>query len=125
VHGGIIVKKGASLFLIGSDVRGHILALAPGQILACGNNIHGSISVVRATGLVTIGDLDGSLSCAANTIAGTVWLQHNTDGVQVSDNTVYGGIHVAGTTGALPPPDTGALDMQGNVTSKWIAGRRF
>jgi hypothetical protein len=59
--------------------------------LACGDNIHGSISVVRATGLVTIGDLDGSLSCAGNTIAGTVWLQHNTDGVQVSDNIVYGG----------------------------------
>ena len=108
VHGGIIVRKGASLFLIGSDVRGYILALAPGQILACGNHIHGGISVARATGLVTIGDLDGALSCAGNTIAGMVRLQGNTDGVEVSDNTVYGRIHVAGTTGALPPPDTGA-----------------
>lgn len=118
VHGGIIVRKGASLFLLGSDVGGYILALAPGQIMACANHIYGIVGIAHAAGLVTIGDLDGSLSCAGNTIIGVVSLQHNTHGVQVSDNTVYGGINVTGTTGSLPPPDTGAVDMQDNVTGK-------
>lgn len=123
INGGVIVGKGASLFLIGSVVRGYILALAPDHILACANHVHGLVSVARATGLVTIGDLDGSLSCAGNIITGVVSLQHNTDGVEISDNTVYGGIKVVGTTGTLPPPDTGALDMQNNVTAKRIARR--
>jgi hypothetical protein len=80
------------------------------------HHIDGGLYAAYATGLITIGDLDNPLSCAGNTIADMVSLQRNTHGVQISDNTVGNGINVVGTTGTLPPPDTGALDMRDNAT---------
>ncbi len=115
VDSGINVLRGGSLYLTGAVVHGSILALVPGQLLLCANHVDGGLYAAYATGLITMGDLDNALSCAGNAIAGKVSLQRNTDGVQVSDNTVGNGISVAGTTGTLPPPDTGALDMRDNV----------
>ena len=116
VRGGIVVGKGASLFLLGSTA-GSVVATAPGRILMCASTIHGDVYVLRASDLVTIGDVDGTPPCAGNTITGRVSLLFSRDGVQASDNTANGGIRAVGTTGALPPPDTGAVDMQDNGTA--------
>jgi hypothetical protein len=42
-------------------------------------------------------------------------LLNNRAGVQVSNNTVRGSLIVSGTTGRLPAPDTGSVDMKDNV----------
>jgi hypothetical protein len=124
VRGGIIVGKGASLFLLGSAVTGSVLAVEPGRILMCASAIRGDVSVLRASDLVTIGDADGTPPCAGNTITGKVSLLFNRDGVQASDNTAKGGIRAVGTTGALPPPDTGAVDMQDNASASRLTARQ-
>lgn len=114
VRGPLAVGRGGSLYIQGAAIRGAVMATSPNRVVICGSSVGGALSVRGATGLVTVGDLDGAPSCAGNTVDGPLTLDSNRAGVQASDNTVRGVLVVTRTSGVLPAPDTGAADVQDN-----------
>ena len=74
------------------------------------------MSVTGATGLIVIGGPSGG-SCAGNTISGAVTLTSNQDGVEVDNNYITGTVKISGTTGSLPAPYPGSVQVVGNSGS--------
>ena len=70
-----------------------------------------------STGLVLIGGDAATGPCAGNTITGPVTLTDNEGGVEFNGNRLNGPLRISGTTGPLPPPDTGSLHAVGNTVS--------
>jgi hypothetical protein len=115
VNGGVVVAQGASLYMYGATVHGAIAATSPARLMVCGSTVDGALGVTSATGLITVGDLDAATPCGGNAVGSGISLLNNRAGVQVSNNTVRGSLIVSGTTGRLPAPDTGSVDMKDNV----------
>jgi hypothetical protein len=115
VNGGVVVSQGASLYVYGATVHGAIAATSPSRLMVCGSTVDGPVGVTSATALVTVGDLDGATPCGGNAVGSGISLLNNRAGVQVSNNTVRGALVVSGTTGSLPAPDTGSVDMKDNL----------
>ena len=101
--GSISVQKGTSLAVVNSTISGGILGQSsPNAILICGSHIGGGAGVVKASGLVIIGD-PGDARCAVNVIIGSLTLQTNTNGVEAIGNTV-GSLVNTGNSGSGPYP---------------------
>jgi hypothetical protein len=75
------------------------------------------VSISGSTGLVLIGGDAATGPCAGNTIAAPTNLTNNNGGVELNGNHVSGSIAITGTTGSLPPPDTGSVHTSGNTGS--------
>jgi hypothetical protein len=90
----IEVQPGGSLDVEGASTAG-IKASKAGVLRICGAKV-GSVKASGGTGPVTIGD---GGECAPNTIAKSVTLSGNTDGVTLVGNTVKGNAKVTGNSG--------------------------
>ena len=113
VTGPITVEAGGSLRLEGATVTGPVKADGAAWIRICGSTVTGPVTATATTGLVTIGDAGSD--CPGNTITGSVTLADNKGGVEFNDNHVVGSVKITGTTGSLPPPDTGSVHASGNA----------
>ena len=83
----------------------------------CGSTPSGPLTVTGSTGLVLIGGDAATGPCAGNAQSGPVDLTNNRGGVEFNGNSVSGPLTISGTTGTLPPPDTGSLHASGNTVS--------
>jgi hypothetical protein len=83
----------------------------------CGSTLSGSLSVSGSPGLVLIGGDAATGPCAGNAQSGPVDLTSNHGGVEFNDNRGSGPVTISGTTGTLPPPDTGSVHATGNTVS--------
>ncbi len=111
--GPVKVAVGGALDIEGATVIGPVLSTGAAQLRACGAHLTGMVSITGSTGLVVIGDDEGP-ACAGNTITGPADLVRNAGGVEFDHNTVNGPLTITGTTGTVPPPDTGSLVDVGN-----------
>jgi hypothetical protein len=118
VNGAIAASPGSSLYVYGATIKGPVSATSPARVTVCGSAVAGALGVTGSTGLVTVGDLDATTPCAGNTMNAGISLVNNRGGVQFSNNTVRGSLLVSGTSGTLPAPDSGSVDMRDNVTTR-------
>ena len=113
VTGPVTVAAGGALSVTGATLSGPF-RVDGGAVRVCGTTITGPVDVSSSPAPVVIGDNDGPTPCAGNTITGPVSLTDNTAGVELDGNTITGPVTISGTTGTLPPPDTGSVDATGN-----------
>ncbi|HET6916197.1 MAG TPA: IPT/TIG domain-containing protein [Acidimicrobiales bacterium] len=116
VSGTIAVQPGGGLVASGAKITGNITAQGPVAFQVCQSTISNTVSVTGATGLIVIGGPSGG-SCAGNTISGTVTLTSNQDGVELDNNYITGTVKISGTTGSLPAPYSGSVQVVGNSGS--------
>jgi hypothetical protein len=88
VNGSIVVKPGGSLTVENTHVTGGITSHGATSVQLCNDTIVGNVGIDHSTGQVFVGDPDDD--CAANTLGGTLRIEYNADGVDVSDNTIHG-----------------------------------
>jgi hypothetical protein len=111
--GPVRVAAGGALDIQGATVIGPILSADAAQLRICGAHLTGLVSISGSAGLVVIGDDEGP-ACAGNTINAPAELTANSGGVEFDHNTVNGALTITGTTGTVPPPDSGSLVDVGN-----------
>lgn len=63
------------------------------------------------------GDADGSVACAGNVFTNTVSITLGLGGVVFDGNKSNGPLIIWGNTGALPPPHSGTVEVQGNTVT--------
>ncbi len=117
LNGPITVKAGGAIDLEGAIVSGPIRASGATVVRLCGSTLSGPLSVSGSTGLVLVGGDAATGPCAGNTISGPVSLTDNRGGVEFNRNQMSGPLTISGTTGTLPPPDTGSVHATGNTVS--------
>ena len=115
LSGPITIEPGGALDLEGAIVSGSITASGATVVRICRSTVTGHLSVSGSTGLVLIGGDAATGPCGGNTITGQVDLMNNHGGVEFNGNRVTGAVTIAGTTGSLPPPDTGSVHASGNT----------
>jgi len=114
VTGPTTVAAGGTLDAEGATFTGPVTASGAGVVSICGSTITGALTVSGSTGLVLVGGDAATGPCAGNTITGPVRLTNNKAGVELNNNRVTGPVTITGTTGTLPPPDTGSVHATGN-----------
>jgi len=117
VLGPITVKPGGALDLEGAFVAGPIDARGATFVRVCGSRVAGPLTVSGSTGLVLVGGDAATGPCDGNTIMGPGTLTNNSAGVEFNGNVVMGPLTISGTTGTLPPPDTGSVHATGNTVA--------
>jgi hypothetical protein len=117
LNGPITIHPGGALDLEGATVTGPIRSSGATAVRICGSTLTGPLPVSGTTGLVLVGGDAATGPCAGNTITGPVDLKNNQGGVELNGNNVSGPVTIAGTTGTLPPPDTGSVHASGNTVS--------
>ncbi len=117
LNGPITVSPGGAIDLEGATVSGPLRASGATVVRICGSTLSGPLSVSGSTGLVLVGGDAATGPCAGNTQSGPVGLTNNGGGVEFNDNQVSGPLTISGTTGTLPPPDTGSVHATGNTVS--------
>ena len=117
LSGPITIEPGGALDLEGALVSGPITATGATVVRVCRSIVSGHLSVSGSGGLVLVGGDAATGPCAGNTISGPVDLTNNHGGVEFNGNRVSGPVTISGTTGALPPPDTGSVHAAGNTGS--------
>jgi hypothetical protein len=117
INGGITVEPGGAIDLAGATVSGAIHASGATVVRICGSSLSGALSVAGSTALVLIGGDAATGPCAGNTMSGAVDLSSNHGGVEFNNNRISGPVTIAGTTGTLPPPDTGSVHATGNTST--------
>ncbi len=117
ISGPVTVEAGGAIDLAGATVSGPIRASGATVVRICGSTLSGPLSVTGSTGLVLIGGDAATGPCAGNSQSGPVDLTNNHGGVEFNNNTVSGPVTISGTTGTLPPPDTGSVHATGNTVS--------
>src|SRR5580765_4499038 len=115
LNGPITVSPGGAIDLAGAVVTGPVRASGATVVRICGTTVSGPLSVSGSTGLVLVGGDAATGPCAGNTISGPVDLTNNHGGVECNGNRVTGPLTISGTTGTLPPPDTGSVHATGNT----------
>jgi hypothetical protein len=115
--GPITVDPGGALDLEGATVTGPVRASGATVVRICGSTLTGPLFVSGSTGLVLVGGDSATGPCDGNTITGPAKLTDNQGGVEFNGNTVNGPLTISGTTGSLPPPDTGSVHAAGNTVS--------
>jgi methionine-rich copper-binding protein CopC len=117
INGPITVQAGGALVLDGATVSGGIRASGATVVRVCGSTVSGPLAVSGSTGLVLVGGDAATGPCAGNTITGPASLTKNSGGIEFNGNQVGGPLTISGTTGTLPPPDTGSVHATGNTVS--------
>jgi hypothetical protein len=117
VHASVIVEAGGVLDAEGATISGALDATSAAAIRVCSTQVGGSLSITHSTGLVVVGDDEGTPACAGNRIGASATISGNTSGVEFDGNTVGGSALVDGNTGSVPPPDTGSVRATGNHVS--------
>src|SRR5262245_13411930 len=117
LNGPITVGPGGAIDLAGATVSGPVRATGATVVRICGSTVSGPLSVTGSTSLVLVGGDAATGPCAGNTISAPVGLTDNQGGVEFNDNVLGGPLTISGTTGTLPPPDTGSVHAAGNTVS--------
>jgi hypothetical protein len=117
LNGPITVEPGGTIDLDGATVSAPVRATGATVVRICGSTLSGPLSVTGSTALVLVGGDAATGPCAGNTISGPANLTDNQGGVEFNDNVVNGPLTISGTTGALPPPDTGSVHAAGNTVN--------
>ncbi len=117
VTGPVTVQAGGALEVEGGHITGPLRSTAATSLRICSATIGGPFTAASTSGLVLIGDDDGSVACAGNTISGPASITGGTGGVEFDDNQVTGPLTITGNTGTLAPPDSGTVDATGNIVS--------
>ncbi|HEY5198296.1 MAG TPA: Ig-like domain-containing protein [Solirubrobacteraceae bacterium] len=117
VDASVIVDRGGILDAEGARINGALDASGPAEVRVCSTQVAGALSVTGSTGLVVVGDDEGTPACAGNRISGSATLSNNTAGVEFDGDTVGGSASVLGNTGSVPPPDTGSVRAVGDHVS--------
>jgi hypothetical protein len=117
LNGPVTVSPGGAIDLAGAIVTGPVRATGATVVRICGSTVTGPLSVTGTTGLVLVGGDAATGPCAGNTISAPAGLTDNHGGVEFNDNVVGGPLTISGTTGTLPPPDTGSVHAAGNTVS--------
>ena len=117
VTGPVTVNAGGTLYADGATFTGPVTASGAGVVSICGSTLTGPVTISNSTGLVLIGGDAATGTCARNTITGPVQLTNNKAGVEFNGNRVTGPVTISGTTGTLPPPDTGSVHATGNTVT--------
>ncbi|MGH2717887.1 MAG: beta strand repeat-containing protein [Actinomycetota bacterium] len=117
VTGAITVNPGGFLDIEGATVHGAISTNGAAGVRMCASTLSGPITIAKSTGLVVIGDDEGSPPCAGNTISGAMSITANTAGVEFDHNTGTASVIITSNTGSVPPPDTGAVVAVANTIS--------
>jgi hypothetical protein len=115
VNGPVTVKPGGTLEIDGATITGPLSASAPGAIRVCHARVTGPTTISAATGLVVLGDDDGSPTCAGSQLDGPVRITNGTGAVEFDENHVTGPLTITGNTGALLAPDSGPVHTAGNT----------
>jgi len=115
VFGPITVNPGGALSVDGAFVAGPIQAQGATYLRVCGSQVAGPLTASGNTGLVLVGGDAATGPCAGNMIMGPGSLTNNTAGVEFNANSVFGPLTISGTTGTLPPPDTGSVHAADNT----------
>jgi hypothetical protein len=117
VPGSVIVDPGGILDAEGARISGALDASSAAEVRVCASQIGAAMSISHTTGLVVVGDDEGTPACTGNRIGGSATISDNTAGVEFDGNTVGGSAIVDGNTGSVPPPDTGSVRASGNHVS--------
>jgi hypothetical protein len=115
LNGPITVSPGGAIDLESATVTGPVRASGATVVRICGSALSGPLSVAGGTDLVLVGGDVATGPCDGNTVAGPVTLTDNRGGVELNDNRVGGPLTISGTTGTLPPPDSGSVNATGNT----------
>ncbi|MER6301049.1 Ig-like domain-containing protein [Kitasatospora sp. NPDC001539] len=87
--GAVTVRPGGALAVLDAEVRGSLTADGALALTVCRSTLRGAVTVRGTSGYVLIGSDPGSAGdCAGNEIHGTMTLDGNTGGTEVSGNTV-------------------------------------
>jgi hypothetical protein len=81
-----------------TQVTGGITSSGATDVRLCRDVIVGSLAIDHSTGQVFVGDPDDG--CAANTIGGSLRVEYNRQGVDVSDNTIHGSMSFDNNAGS-------------------------
>jgi hypothetical protein len=117
VNGPVTVNAGGSLDVEGATISGPVKSTGAGVLRLCGATVSGPLTIAGSTGLVLVGGDAATGACAGNTISGPASLTDNTAGVEFNGNQVHGPLTITGTTGSLPPPDSGSVHAEGNTVN--------
>ncbi len=105
--GSIELSGGASIYLDGASIHGSISSNGASAVMICGSQADGTLSVIGSSAFVQVGgDADDVIGCSPNQVAGSLVVQNNTGGVEVSDNAVSGNGILSNNSGSgLYPED--------------------
>jgi hypothetical protein len=109
--GGTLEAVGPALFdLFDSTVNGnfYVRGAAEGSIF-CGNTLNGNAEFTDNREVLVIGQ--PASNCDGNTVGGTVKVERNQAGIEISDNDIGGNLACFDNT---PPPAGGGNRVQGN-----------
>jgi hypothetical protein len=118
VTGPLTIKQGGSLEVAGGKLTGPITADGAGAIRICQATVTAPITITGSSGLVVLGDNDGQVTCAGNSLAAKVQITGNTAGVEFDGNAYGAPVTITGNTGTLSAPDSGTVDAAGNSPAK-------
>jgi hexosaminidase len=120
VAGPVTVASGASLYAIGSTVRGPVTA--SGDVLLCGSNVSGPVTVTGAS-RVWLGNRNGE--SAATTVLGPVTVTGSAGQVTIDSSSVGGPLTVRNNSGSTVVSGNqidGPLSCTGNSPAPTDAG---
>jgi MBG domain (YGX type)/Putative Ig domain len=115
IAGPVTVDPGGAIDLEGAIVSGPVKASGATVVRICGSTVSGPLTVSGSTALVLVGGDAATGPCAGSTVFGPAELTGNQGGVEFNGNVVHGPLTISGTTGTLPPPDTGSVHATGNT----------
>jgi hypothetical protein len=117
LNGPVTVDPGGALDLEGATVVGPLRVSGATVVRVCGSTVSGPLRVSGSTDLVLVGGDAATGPCDGNTITGPAKLTDNQGGVEFNGNVVGGPLTISGTSGTLPPPDTGSVHATGNTVN--------
>ncbi|WP_051711792.1 Ig-like domain-containing protein [Streptomyces sp. NRRL S-350] len=87
--GAITVRPGGALAVLDAEIHGSLTADSALALTVCHSTLRGAVTVQGTSGYVLIGSDPGRAdNCAGNEVHGTMTLNSNTGGTEVSGNTV-------------------------------------
>jgi hypothetical protein len=113
----VSVQPGGALEVDGATITGPLSATGPIAVRLCQAKVTGPTTITAATGLVVVGDDDGTPACPGNRFGGPVKITNGTGAVEFDQNNVTGPLTITGYTGTLLSPDHGTVDTTGSTVS--------
>jgi uncharacterized repeat protein (TIGR01451 family) len=118
VTGSINLHAGGGLVLTNSTLAASLNASGATVLTLCGDHVGGSASISGSTGRVVVGSDDGDCgTTGGNTLAASVSLSSNHNGLELYGNTVGGSLSATGNNGGA----TGEVDIESNSIAGALA----
>lgn len=117
VDGAITIRPGGALTSTGSTLNGPVISSGARAITVCTSTLHGGAKVTGTAFMVRIGDDDDTPFCAGNTLKGSIDLENNTGGLELSGNAESGSVTLIGNQGASPLSEDKTPEVELNTIS--------